>query len=73
MKQKDNILKALRKQGYEAMYVKGVYVFKSGLRLSTEKARQLSGIAVTSKPRKQKQLPYGDYAWVAALNRIKLL
>ena len=72
-KMTQQILKALRLKGYEVIYVKGVFAFKDGLRLSTKQAHKMSGLKPIAIPRKQaiKQLAYGDYAWIAAINRIK--
>lgn len=70
---KEQILKALREQGHKVLYVKGIYVFENGERLSTTKAAKLAGIKVKSKSRKPKttQPLYGDFAWLVGINRIK--
>jgi len=69
---KTQILKSLQEQGYKVLYVKGIYVFKDGKRLSTAKAIKLAGIKVKPKSRKTKtsQPLYGDFAWLAGINRI---
>jgi len=70
---KNQILKNLREQGYKVLYVKGVYVFENGEKLSTTKAMKLAGLKIKSKPQKIKitQPLYGDFAWLAGINHIK--
>ena len=68
---KEKILKALQEQGYQALYVKGVFVLNTGERLTRKQAMKITGIVAEKQIIPPKRPLYGDYAWMAAINGVK--
>ena len=68
---KNLILKTLRAKGYKVLYIKDIYLLENGKRLSRAQAMGLAGIKAKPRQQKTKQNLYGDFAWIAAINKIK--
>jgi hypothetical protein len=65
------ILNALTAQGLEVLSGKGGFFVRGEGWISLAAARKRTGIATPKTTRRARVTPYGDYAWVAAINRQK--
>ena len=68
----EQIIEVFKGQGINALYGKGGFWLKGQGFISLAKARQLTGIKGTARKPKMVISAFGDWAWVAKINRIKL-
>jgi len=65
---RQDVQRALEARGHEVLSGKGGFWLHGQGFVSLAKARQMTGITAKPRPRRPRQLPWGDYATAAALN-----
>lgn len=71
--QRQQIIERFAEMGIEAMHGKGGFWLRGHGHVSFAQARKMTGVSVPDELRRDHSRigAYGDYAWVAKLNRVK--
>lgn len=68
---RSEIMSALEAKGLNACFGKGGFFIQGQGWISMAAARRLTGIQAEPRVARERIAAYGDYAWIAAINRVK--
>lgn len=65
------VLDALKAQGHDVVHGKGGFWLRDHGFVTLAQARRMTGVEAPKRPMQPRMSAYGDWAWVAAINRVK--